>query len=184
MNTITDEWAEANMELHRTHEGFGARSHRHAARVTDLILRNGYESVLDYGCGKGTLVTYLCSKLPGMSVQGWDPGHEYFSKQEPEPADLVICTDVLEHVEPDLLDNVLEHIGSLTYRAIYLEIATRPDGSKTMPDGSQPHQIIEAGCWWKERINEAFDVRELAVLENTSNFIRCIIKVNEKDHTS
>jgi len=33
---------------------------------------------------------------------------------EPRPADLVCCIDVLEHIEPDLVDNVILELARVT----------------------------------------------------------------------
>jgi hypothetical protein len=77
----------------------------------------------------------------------YDPAIESFS-QLPSPADLVICWDVLEHVEPNCLDSVLAHIKSLAIKSVYLVIATRADSSKLLPDGRNPHLIVKPAQWW------------------------------------
>ncbi len=57
----------------------------------------------------------------------------------PEPADLVVCTDVLEHIEPDCLDDVLSDLARLTKKVLLVNISTRP-AVKVLADGSQrPH---------------------------------------------
>ena len=68
------------------------------------------------------------------------------------------CSDVLEHVEPEYLDNVLETIRSLTEKVAYFVIATSLDGTKTLPDGRDPHLIVEDGEWWVDRIYEHLPV--------------------------
>jgi hypothetical protein len=69
-------------------------------------------------------------------------------------ADLVVCTDVLEHVEPELLDTVLRHLRSLARKAVFVVIATRPS-NKTLSDGRNAHLIVETAEWWIAHLIEA-----------------------------
>lgn len=65
---------------------------------------------------------------------------------------------VLEHIEPEMLDQVLTHLRELTRVVGYFVIATRPDRSKLLPDGTNPHKIIESAEWWVNRIDEYFEI--------------------------
>lgn len=69
----------------------------------------------------------------------------------PLPAELLICTDTLEHVEPDRIDAVLTHIRSLTLIAAYLVISTQP-AHKTLRDGRNAHLIVESPEWWWKKV--------------------------------
>jgi hypothetical protein len=101
--------------------------------------------VLDYGCGKGTL------DLPG--IRRYDPAVPEYSKL-PDPAHLVVCTDVMEHIEPEYVGNTILHIYSLTKRVAYFQIATRKDKSKNLPDGTNPHKTIRKAGWWLNTIKD------------------------------
>jgi 2-polyprenyl-3-methyl-5-hydroxy-6-metoxy-1,4-benzoquinol methylase len=71
----------------------------------------------------------------------------------PKPCDLVVCTDVLEHVEEDKIDSVLDHIFRLSAKSTYLVISTKP--AKTiLPDGRNAHLIIRPLDWWMKKITE------------------------------
>lgn len=105
--------------------------------------------MLDYGCGKGT----LCSQIPG--ARGYDPAVPEFT-DPPEAADLLVCTDVLEHIEPDCLDDVLEHTRTLTKKLSVFIVACRP-ANKTLPDGRNTHLIVEDQEWWLKRLMQYFD---------------------------
>ena len=67
--------------------------------------------------------------------------------------DLVTCTDVLEHVEPEYIDRVVRHILSLASKAIYLNINIK-EANKTLPDGRNTHLIIKPPEWWEEYLSE------------------------------
>lgn len=111
------------------------------------------ESILDYGAGKGTLETVLRER-GWVNVQSYDPGVEKFSKA-PSPADLVVCCDVLEHIEPECLSDVLTHISSLANKGVFFNIATSPS-KKTLTDGRNAHLIVKNGSWWGKRITKVF----------------------------
>jgi 2-polyprenyl-3-methyl-5-hydroxy-6-metoxy-1,4-benzoquinol methylase len=138
---ISDGYRDQNKILHETCPEYGSkhRSHRFA-RAREIAASVGALSILDYGCGKGASGVALGAML-------YDPAIESFS-QLPGPADLVICWDVLEHVEPNCLDSVLTHIKSLAIKSVYLVIATRADSSKLLPDGRNPHLIVKPAQWW------------------------------------
>ncbi len=89
----------------------------------------------------------------GWDVREYDPG--IIGKDAlPKPADLVIATDVLEHIEPELLGNVLEHIRSLARLGVFLNIATSP-AREILPDGRNAHLIIRPPAWWREELAKA-----------------------------
>lgn len=148
---ISDEWRDLNASLHRGNDAFGGRGHKWSRRVADIADRFDCSSVLDYGCGKATLNVDL-------DVRRYDPAVRQFSAL-PKPADLVVCTDVLEHIEPDHLGDVLDHLHSLTAKAAFLVVGTRPS-DKTMPDGRNAHLIIEPMDWWMPLIKQRWQVLE------------------------
>jgi SAM-dependent methyltransferase len=161
MSLITEEYRALNAELHKSGK-FGGSGYKHAAEIRKIIQAKGICSVLDYGCGQGT----LAKELTGVDVRQYDPAIPKFSAL-PETADLVVCTDVLEHVEPDCLKWVLKHIEELAEKAIYLSIALRPDGKKILPDGRNPHLIVKPWEWWIETLGVYMDVDEFDPLGKT-----------------
>lgn len=154
--TISQEYRRMNKELHKAPKGFGAGGGRHVTAVALLAMEVGAKTFLDYGAGQQLLSRGLVSTYPVLfdQMQDYDPAIKEISG-DPLPADLVACTDVLEHIEPQYLDNVLRDIFDLTQKAAYLEIATRP-ANKKLPDGRNAHLIIQYGDWWQEKLS-AFD---------------------------
>lgn len=139
---ISDEYRDLLAAMHASKAPFGNGSHRRRKYVASL----GYDDILDYGCGKGTLEL----------GRKYDPAIPEFSA-EPEPADLVVCTDVLEHIEPECLDDVLKHIRSKMKKAGYFTIGCAK-ASKRLPDGRNAHLIIQPPEWWLERLSQFFTV--------------------------
>ena len=145
---ISDSYRELNQAMHRTNPAFGVSGHRYAP--IPQMLMSGHETadVLDYGCGKRTLENAL-----GFPITNYDPCIPGLDGR-PEPHDIVMCTDVLEHIEPEWLDEVLADIRRCTKRVAFLLVATRP-AKKTLADGRNAHLIQEPYSWWKARIEGA-----------------------------
>lgn len=134
--------------LHATPRGYGAGGHVWAPTVLELVTRYQASAVLDYGAGRGTLGAAL--RLAGVECREYDPAIAGLDTR-PSFADLVTCTDCLEHIEPDRLDRVLAHLRQLARRAVFLVIATRPS-NKTLLDGRNAHLIVKDAAWWQARV--------------------------------
>jgi 2-polyprenyl-3-methyl-5-hydroxy-6-metoxy-1,4-benzoquinol methylase len=83
-------------------------------------------------------------------VQEYDPGIKG-KDILPKPVDVVVCTDVLEHVEPKALNSVLDHIVKLTGYMAYIVVATRP-ANMILPSGRNAHLIIQDAEWWTKAL--------------------------------
>jgi hypothetical protein len=158
---LSEEYREQNRLLHDSNDGYG----RSGSQWSPLILKTiedagGYASILDYGCGKSTLAQALAEK--GIVIAEYDPAIPG-KDAPPEPAELVIAGDVLEHVEPECLDAVLAELKRLAQRKLIVVIDTKPAG-KTLPDGRNAHLIIEDAKWWGARLSKDFDVLEWKVI--------------------
>lgn len=121
---------------------WGADGAKHADAVRAIAAEIGAKTILDYGCGRGA----LAAALDPIRVSQYDPGIAERSGM-PKPADLVVCTDVLEHVEIEHLPAVLDHIGRLAGRAAYIVVSTR-EANATLPDGRNAHLIVRPAQWW------------------------------------
>lgn len=142
---ITPEYVALNIRLHREVETYGTSSWKEVPAVVNLCGRFATNDVLDYGCGKGRLAEGL-----DFPIQSYDPALPEFAMR-PSPAELVVCTDVMEHVEPECLDEVLEDVRELTIMAAYFVIATRP-AVKVLGDGRNTHLIVESMVWWSHQL--------------------------------
>jgi len=146
-------------ELHADPRGYGTRGHKWAHVVRELIAQYDASSVLDYGCGQGALVRELSvDKSCHVSLREYDPavgGKTHL----PVFADLVVCTDVLEHIELDRLDTVLRHLRMLARKAVFAVVST-VETAKTLPDGRNAHILLQDATWWPSKMAEAgFTVR-------------------------
>lgn len=168
---ITPEYVALNRELHASRSDYGASSYRWAQQVSALKDELGAKSVLDYGAGKGTLKESLGRPDWLREYDPAVPGKD----ERPAPADLVVCTDVLEHVERGSIDEVLNDLWHLTKRALFLCISTRPS-SKKLDDGRNAHLIVEDGAWWKQKLSQFFHVSSWT--SNGEEFVGVVHRVH------
>jgi SAM-dependent methyltransferase len=129
---------------------FGKRE-KHCQYGKDFIEKYKPASVLDYGCGSGATTQMLAKLYPGISFIGYDPAVPQFAN-EPEAAEMVYCFDVLEHIEPEHLDKVLDHINGLFTKCAYFKIDLGP-AQKFLEDGRNAHLIQESAKWWESKIS-------------------------------
>lgn len=152
---ITEHYLQLNARLHQERPDYGANGARWAQQVNGYALAVGARTAIDYGCGKGSLREKL-RRISPLQVTNYDPAILEFAEM-PVPADLVICTDVMEHVEPEQLHNVLEHIASLARTAVFMNIACR-EAKKTLADGRNAHLIVRQPYFWLDTLREYFDI--------------------------
>jgi len=153
---ISPEYLEQNRLLHKRLT-YGAGGDQYMDLIEKLVIRNGpINGVLDYGAGKGNFKRRFERRFPFLSVQNYDP---VTFPDDPLPADLLVCTDVLEHIEPECLGSVLNHMKILTRKLGFLVIATRP-AQKNLPDGRNAHLIQKPSDWWLKRIEALWNVSQ------------------------
>ena len=150
-----------NAALHQSDNNFGNRGDGAgvATRLPGALSRmNDFgicSSVLDYGTGKGALVRRLREELPAIKIDGYDPAMPEFSTKPIAPADIVLCLDVLEHIEMKSIDAVLRDIHDLTNQFCYLVIDLQP-AVKKLADGRNAHILLAPAEWWVARVAQLF----------------------------
>jgi hypothetical protein len=156
---ISEDYREQNRLLHASDKTFGVGARKKVALIKELEAKYGTRDILDYGCGKKDLQGAL-----GYEIQNYDPCVAGCDA-EPRPARLLVSLDVLEHVEPELLDNVLRHMRGLMLEAGLLIIAPR-ESSAILPNGKNAHQIVKSKKWWVRKVGEFFNIESVSPKEN------------------
>ena len=153
---ISDDYRAQNVQMHEIAPHFGAHGWHWIGPILKAMRRTGSKSVLDYGAGKGSLAKWFPVE-DGYSIKNYDPAT---FPEEPTGADFVVCLDTLEHIEPELLTPVLEHLGSKMRKGGFFTIATGP-ASKFLPDGRNAHLIVKPAEWWLTKLQMNFDTVEV-----------------------
>ena len=123
----------------------------HVAHIDQLCQQHGCRTILDYGCGKAQ-----CWPAHWQGrVTGYDPAYGPYSTRPRGQYDMVICTEVMEHVPESAVAETLRHIFQLGSKWAYLSICTRPS-DKLLPDGSNKHLTVRPQEWWDQQLR-SFD---------------------------
>lgn len=164
MMLISPVMVEQNRKLFETDESYGISGGIHRDMVRRVSLW-GRKTILDYGAGRETLKLSLG---PAYKVTSYDPCIPGIDAP-PVPHDVVYCGDVLEHVEPELLGNVLADIRRLAKDAAIIVVALRPS-QKFYADGRNAHLIVQTKEWWENALQEAgLIIKETKPIERTKN---------------
>jgi len=158
MKTITEEYRRLQQELHKN-PNYGVASLTFAPLVAKVIRETGAASLSDYGAGKKNLVKGLADA--GIVLAAYHPYDPAFPEYgPPQPADLVCCIDVLEHIEPELVDNVIAELAAITPKLGFFTIHMGP-AMKVLADGRNAHLIQKPSSWWLEKLIRHFDIVQL-----------------------
>lgn len=155
--TITEEYRKLQQELHQN-PNYGVASLEFAPLVAELIQQAQIQSISDYGAGKQNLLKALRQLGLNPVYHPYDPAFPEYGV--PTEADLVCCIDVLEHIEPDLIDNVLAELASIMVKLGFFSIHMGP-AAKVLSDGRNAHLIQKPTSWWLPRLCQHFDVLQL-----------------------
>jgi hypothetical protein len=142
-------------ELHEN-PNYGIMSIKFAPVVKQIIEQFQITSISDYGAGKKNLLKALKSQYNvNLPYFPYDPAFPEYGP--PQPADLVCCIDVLEHIEPEFLQNVLDDLKAITTNYGFFSIHTGP-AVKLLADGRNAHLIQQPSSWWLPKLCERFEI--------------------------
>lgn len=144
---ISESYRKLNAQLHREQHAYGCSGSKWADLVLSIVDRIGALDVLDYGCGKQTLAGMIAHRVP---CRGYDPAIPHLAAR-PNAADLVVCTDVLEHVEPAHIDEVICDLFALSRKGVFVVVSCERGGRK-LPDGRFAHLLVKPAKWWLDKL--------------------------------
>lgn len=131
----------------------GSSLFKHVPYLARIVKEYRVKNILDYGCGKATFWNWEYSRATinshDYSVTLYDPGVEKYNKLPDGRYDLVVCTDVLEHLHPDDTEEVVKRLVYYTRRHLFCCIALTP-AKKTFPDGTNYHTNLHSQEYWKD----------------------------------
>ena len=135
-----------------------------------LKAHKGIKTILDFGCGKGELARGL-----SLDIDEYDPAIEGKTTIPKKQYDLVITTDVLEHIHNDQIELLLYDIIELQPKYLVNAINT-VEAINILPDDTNAHKTIENANWWKNTIEQYTGYKTKIFMETEDTCILCSYK--------
>lgn len=156
-NLISDDkYAAMYSQIHSSNSSYGSTSIDFLNEARVIIDYLQPKSVLDFGCGKGALLNKLQELYPNILFYGYDPSIKGKEIIPVEKVDLVINTDVLEHIPENIIPNVLKKMSSLSdnvFFALHHALATA-----ILPNGENAHITVKPKEWYGEILSNYFKI--------------------------
>ena len=125
------------------------------------------KSIIDAGCGIGTVLRALHREFPraqatGLEVSdylckryGWTRGSVVDYRPE-TAADLVVCNDVLGYLDRKNCESALKNLARMTGGALFLGALTKEDLEICDIERTDVTQIARAAAWYRNRLARYF----------------------------
>ena len=182
------EFLEAYKDLHTQDEKFkGGSLLPYVLSINNLIKHYKCKTLLDYGCGKALAYSdkYMELKInaPVQKIWGidsytlYDPAYPEYDTLPTGIYDIVVCTDVLEHIPEQDLDWVISRILNYSTKIVFINICTVPalkHFKKGRLKGKNLHISVFNEEWWMEKIGR--------IWEKNNNIKIYLTLSNEKDN--
>lgn len=154
---ISEEYKAEQTALHQNVESYGTASISFAPMIDSLIKTLHVPSLLDYGAGKGRLAQALTEPVRVTEYDPAIPGKDVCPQGKFR---LVVCIDVLEHIEPECLDAVLDDLLAHAKKHVFVSIHCGP-AKKVLSDGRNAHLTQEPPRWWLPKLCQRFHVEQV-----------------------
>jgi hypothetical protein len=132
---------------------------QHKTEIGQLIKKHGAKKVLDFGCGRGDAYKAPHRLHSEWGMKWWDvtlydPAFPRFMENPHGKYDAVLCSDVLEHIPEDQLEDFIANLFSYAYKFVWASACCRP-AKKTFPDGvTNLHVTLQPMDWWRAKFAE------------------------------
>jgi len=111
------------------------------------------KTILDFGCGRSRLVDWL-AKIHDATPYRYDPAIPEFATMPVKQVDLVLCTDVMEHIPAENVAEVIATIRAISPNAYFNISCRRAD--EILPNGENAHCTVRPPRWWARNLREVF----------------------------
>lgn len=143
----------AYKEIHSSKHYGASATELYLQAVASVVKELKPASIIDYGCGRSDLVAHFW--LDGArKIARYDPAISAFSLMPSDVFDLVLATDVMEHIPMASVDRILTEIRVLGKAALFT-ISLKLARAK-LPDGRNSHVTILKADEWVRWIKSVF----------------------------
>ena len=138
-------------------------------------------TLLDLGCGTGAAGAQLSVLGYGVGLMDFVDARRHFATALPFtrqnlwgkwhiPVDYGYCCDVLEHIPPERLNDVLRRISASCERCFF-GVHFRHDVFGPTLLGEPLHLIVQPFTWWRDKLGELGEVEDARDLIGRGTFL-------------
>ena len=144
MSNLYDIYLEQAKEHHKQDKNWqGVALKKFIPAINQIIKDKEIKTILDYGCGKAK------HHPLEWNATKYDPAVPEYQNKPTDKFDLVISTDVLEHIPIDNLKDTIDEIFSYSNKWVFVSVCCRK-ANAILPNGYNAHATIESAKWWRE----------------------------------
>lgn len=136
------------VEIHKKKK-YGTSGDRIAGQLLPHI-PGGINSLLDYGAGQSNTAEKIAKARGIKRWYAYDPCVEGREKKPHEDYDFFICTDVLEHVPEEELDELFTTLWGYAERGIF--VIALQKAHEILPNGENAHCTVKPKEWWRTKL--------------------------------
>jgi hypothetical protein len=112
-------------------------------KINQIIKNKDIKTILDYGCGKAK------HHPKEWNAIKYDPAIQDYQNKPQDKYDLVISTDVLEHIPVENLKQTIDEIFGYSNKWVFVSVCCRK-AEAILPNGYNAHATIESAKWWRD----------------------------------
>jgi hypothetical protein len=176
---LTRRYEDNTSSVHSGDEAFlGDEICRFAGMLQSMCTTTRAKHVLDFGCGKAKGYSnpidvgdchyknlYDVMGVDAASTFLYDPGVPEFATppRNDQTFDLVVCTDVLEHIPEEDADLVLDYLFEKANKGVMLSISCS-HALAFLQNGQNAHVNVQSPEWWSEKIDQLLQQYKIHVV--------------------
>lgn len=126
--------------------------------IREHLIKHDVKTLIDYGCGQAMAHPEINFEGGGVNLTLYDPAVERYSAKPQGIFDAAICTDVLEHIPEEDLDEVISDLDRYGSKMVFVTVCCRK-AKQILPDGRNAHVTVKPEEWWLEKLPDRFIVR-------------------------
>ena len=111
--------------------------------INQIIKDKDIKTILDFGCGKAK------HHPLEWNATKYDPAIPDYQNKPTGKFDLVISTDVLEHIPVANLKPIIDELFEYSNKWLFVSVCCRK-AKAILPNGYNAHATIESAKWWRE----------------------------------
>jgi SAM-dependent methyltransferase len=132
---------------------------QHADSIGKMVRALRAKTLLDFGCGRADAYraphnVWQAWGIPRDGVTLYDPAFRRDNELPTGTFDVVVCSDVLEHVPEDEVVAFAERLASYARHGLWASVCCRP-AKKKFPDGGNLHVTVRSYDWWLDKMQAA-----------------------------